>query len=133
MKNPGNSFLALLALLLALVVAAPLAAQPLEVQQGAASYYGPKLHGRKTASGERMDQETLIAAHPSWPFGTVARVTNLKNGRSTQVRIVDRGPARKARRRGVVIDLSTRAARVLEFLKQGKTQVRVEVLRWGDR
>ncbi|MDX1655552.1 MAG: RlpA-like double-psi beta-barrel domain-containing protein, partial [Candidatus Competibacteraceae bacterium] len=58
---------------------------------------------------------------------------NLKNGRSTQVRIVDRGPARKARRRGVVIDLSTRAARVLEFLKQGKTQVRVEVLRWGDR
>ena len=105
----------------------------LQTQSGKASYYGKRFHGKKTASGERFDQKALVAAHPSWPFGTLVRVTNKKNGRSVKVRIVDRGPAKKARRRGVIIDLSTKAAKTLAFLKQGIAQVRLEVLKWGKK
>ena len=110
------------------------AADPvLQTQSGKASYYGKRFHGRKTASGERFDQKALVAAHPSWPFGTLVRVTNKQNGRSVKVRIVDRGPAKKTRRRGVIIDLSTKAAKTLAFLKQGIAQVRLEVLHWGKK
>lgn len=103
----------------------------LESRVGRASYYGPKRHGRVTASGERMNKNALIAAHPSYPLGTVARVTNLRNDRSVTVRIIDRGPARRPRRRGVIIDLSLGAARTLGFVTKGLTRVRVDVLRWG--
>jgi peptidoglycan lytic transglycosylase len=104
----------------------------LESRVGKASYYGPKRHGRVTASGERMNKNALIAAHPSYPLGTVARVTNLRNGRSVTVRIIDRGPTRRPRRRGVIIDLSLAAARRLGFVTTGHTRVRVDVLRWGE-
>jgi rare lipoprotein A len=73
----------------------------------------------------------MVAAHPSYPFGTLVRVTNLANGRSTNVRIVDRGPARKARAAGIVIDVSRRAAEALKFIRQGRARVRLEVLAWG--
>jgi rare lipoprotein A len=73
----------------------------------------------------------MVAAHPSYPFGTLVRVTNLKNGRSVRVRIVDRGPARGPRDDGVIIDLSRAAAEALDFVREGRTRVRVEVLRWG--
>lgn len=96
--------------------------------RGAATYYGGRFHGRRTASGERFDQNAMVAAHPSLPFGTVVRVTNVRNGVSTQVRIVDRGPAKGPRRRGVIIDLSRGAARELGFIKQGRTPVKLEVL-----
>jgi rare lipoprotein A len=74
---------------------------------------------------------SLIAAHPSYPFGTVLRVTNVRNGRAVEVRVVDRGPARGPRAEGVIIDVSYRAAQTLNFVRSGRTRVRVEVLRWG--
>lgn len=100
-------------------------------QRGKASYYGPGFHGRRTASGTRFNQHDLVAAHPSLPFGTMAQVTNLRNGRSTNVRIVDRGPARSRQRAGVVIDLSVGAARELDFVRAGKTQVEIVPLGSG--
>lgn len=105
----------------------------LQTQKGKASYYGNRFHGRKTASGERFDNDSPMAAHPSWSFGTRVRVTNLKNGRTVEVRIVDRGPARRAQRKGVLIDLSYGTARKLGFIKQGIAPVRLDVLKWGKK
>ena len=101
----------------------------LKVQEGKATYYGPKFHGRKTASGRRFNQNELVAAHPSLPFGTVAKVTNLENGRTIKIHVVDRGPAKRIQRRGVIIDLSTAAAKKLGFFKKGKAKVRIDVLK----
>jgi rare lipoprotein A len=97
-------------------------------QIGLASYYGPGFHGERTASGEVFDENELVAAHPSMDFGTVLRVTNLENGRSVLVRVVDRGPFGRNRRKGVVIDLSKGAARRLRFIRDGLARVRLEVL-----
>jgi rare lipoprotein A len=96
-----------------------------------ASYYGEDFHGRTTASGVRFDMNAMVAAHPTYPFGTIVRVTNLQNGRSVRVRIVDRGPAAGPRVAGVIIDVSRRAAQALGFIREGRTRVRVEVERWG--
>jgi rare lipoprotein A len=114
--------------------APPATASPaiLEVRQGLASYYGPGFDGRVTASGARFDMKALVAAHPSYPFGTVVRVTNLNNGRTVDVRVVDRGPARGPRADGVIIDLSQGAAEVLGFIRAGRARVRLDVLRWGS-
>ena len=73
----------------------------------------------------------MVAAHPTYPFGTIVRVTNLQNGRSVRVRIVDRGPTAGPRAAGVIIDVSRRAAQALGFIREGRTRVRVEVERWG--
>jgi rare lipoprotein A len=99
---------------------------PLEggVQTGEASWYGPGFHGRHTASGERYDQDALTAAHPTLPFGTRVRVTNLDNGRTVDVRINDRGPFVAGR----IIDLSRAGARVIGLIGPGVGQVRLEVL-----
>ena len=96
-------------------------------QVGIASYYGltDGFHGRRTSSGERMDPWALTAAHRTYPFGTLLRVTNLANGRSVVVRVNDRGPFR----RGRVIDVSRAAAKRLGFVSRGLTRVRVEVVR----
>jgi rare lipoprotein A len=99
-----------------------------KVQKGVATYYAKRFQGRRTASGERLDQGKMVAAHPSLPFGTIVRVTNLRNGRSTDVRVVDRGPAKGPQRRGVIIDLTQTAARELGFKEQGKTPVRLDIL-----
>lgn len=104
----------------------------LEVRRGLASYYGPGFDGKKTASGTRFDMKAMVAAHPSYPFGTVVRVTNVTNGRAVELRIVDRGPARGPRKEGVIIDVSHGAASALEFIRAGRTPVRVEVIRWGN-
>lgn len=104
----------------------------LEVRQGLASYYGPGFDGKVTASGARFDMNAMVAAHPTYPFGTVIRVTNLANSRVVQVRVVDRGPARGPRADGVLIDLSYGAAGALGFIRSGRTGVRLEVLRWGN-
>lgn len=106
-------------------------ARPVEIRNGLASYYGREFHGAVTASGARFDMNAMVAAHPSYPFGTVVRVTNLQNGRSVRVRIVDRGPASGPQTAGVVIDLSYGAARRLGFVQAGRARVRIEVLRWG--
>ena len=101
----------------------------LEVRQGLASYYGPGFEGKKTASGIAFDKTAMVAAHPTYPFGTVVRVTNLANKRQVLVRVVDRGPAKGPRAEGVLIDVSSGAAAKLGFLRQGRTRVRLEVLR----
>jgi rare lipoprotein A len=105
----------------------------LETREGLASYYGKEFHGRMTASGVRFDMNAMVAAHPSYPFGTRLRVTNLANNRSTTVRIIDRGPTSQLRAQGLLIDVSHRAAEVLGFIQQGRTRVRLEVLAWGSR
>ena len=88
---------------------------------------------RLTASGIPFDMNAMVAAHPSYPFGTLLRVTNLANGRSTRVRILDRGPAPQPQSDGIIIDLSRKAAEVLGFIQQGHARVRLEVLTWGNR
>ena len=115
----------------------PAAAKPnrsgsLETREGLASYYGKEFHGRITASGVRFDMNALVAAHPSYPFGTRLRVTNLANGRSATVRVVDRGPGPEQRADGLIIDVSRRAAEVLGFIQRGRTRVRLDVLAWGS-
>ena len=109
----------------------PAPRQALESQTGLATFYGAALHGEQTASGEAFNNSDLVAAHPSYPLGTVVRVTNLRNGRAVEVRINDRGPANKRRNKAIVIDLSRGAAEALDCIKDGKVRVRVEVLRWG--
>ena len=89
------------------------AVQEREVGRGLASWYGPRFHGRRTASGERFDQHQLTAAHRTLPFGTVVRVRSLVNGRTVDVRINDRGPHLRKR----VIDLSRAAAEALGLLE----------------
>jgi len=108
------------------------AAPVLATQTGLASFYGTRLHGEETASGEILNSREWVAAHPTYPFDTIVRVTNLENGRSVEVRIIDRGPARVHRADGVIIDLSVGAAKQLQFVKDGRTEVRLEVLRWGQ-
>ncbi len=91
---------------------------------GEASWYGKKFHGRKTASGERFNMYGMTAAHPSLPFDTKVRVTNLTNHRSVIVRINDRGPFNEGR----IIDVSYGVAQKLDFVNKGITQVRLEIL-----
>ena len=91
---------------------------------GRASWYGPKFHGRRTANGEIFDSNALTAAHPSLPFGTKVRVTNLRNGHSVIVRINDRGPFVKGR----IIDVSAAAARVLNMVNSGTARVQLDIL-----
>ena len=102
----------------------PLPPRPGLTQRGEASWYGPTFHGRATASGERYNMLDLTAAHRTLPFNTYVRVTNLANGRRVVVTITDRGPFR----RGRVIDVSRRAARELDFVRDGTTRVRLEVV-----
>jgi rare lipoprotein A len=104
----------------------------LDLRQGLASYYGPGFHGKTTASGAPFDMHAMVAAHPTYPFGTIVRVTNLTNQRAVDVRVLDRGPAKGPQADGVLIDLSYAAAQALGFIRQGRTRVRLEVLRWGD-
>ncbi len=98
--------------------------EPSYQAQGKASYYAARHHGRRTASGERLNNNALTAAHRELPFGTQVKVTNLSNERSVVVRITDRGP----HGRGRLIDLSQAAARQLDMLRAGVAQVRVESL-----
>jgi rare lipoprotein A len=107
------------------------AARTTEAREGLASYYGAAFHGKITASGRPFDMNALVAAHPSYPFGTLLRVTNLNNGRTVQVRVQDRGPAARPQAEGVIIDLSQRAAELLGFIRQGRARVRLEVLEWA--
>jgi rare lipoprotein A len=100
-------------------------------QTGLASYYGPGFQGDTAASGERFDQRKLVAAHRRLPFGTTVRVTNLENGRSVVVRIIDRGPYGRNHRKGCIIDLSKAAARRIRSVQDGIVRVRVRVLRLG--
>lgn len=92
--------------------------------EGTASWYGRKFHNRKTASGKIFDKNAFMAAHRSLPFGTMLKVTNLKNNKSCIVEITDRGPYVGNR----IIDVSQAAAKVLEFTTNGTAEVRLEIL-----
>ena len=98
----------------------------LEVLEGRAVWYGGGHHGGATASGERFDKRAMTAAHRDLPLGSKVRVTNKRNGKSVVVRINDRGPYGKDRRR--IIDLSEAAAKKLDYIDAGWTEVTVEVL-----
>ncbi len=91
-------------------------------EEGLASWYGDDFHGRLTANGEVFDMESLTAAHPTLPMPCYARVTNLSNGKSLIVRVNDRGPYHGNR----LIDVSNKAAELLEFKGNGVARVRVE-------
>jgi rare lipoprotein A len=95
---------------------------PTYVASGRASWYGPNFHGRLTANGEVYNQYTLSAAHPTMPLPSYARVTNLKNGSSVMVRVNDRGPFHGKR----IIDVSAKAADLLDFKNAGVADVKVE-------
>jgi rare lipoprotein A len=90
--------------------------------EGMASWYGDDFHGRLTANGEVFDMTSLTAAHPTLPIPSYARVTNMSNGKSLIVRVNDRGPYHGNR----LIDVSNRAADLLEFKGKGIAKVRVE-------
>jgi rare lipoprotein A (peptidoglycan hydrolase) len=98
----------------------------LDCQSGKASYYNKRLHGRKTASGQRYSNSQYTAAHKKYPFGTHVRVVSLKSGKSVIVTINDRGP-----RGSRIIDVSYAAAQELGMLRAGTDEVRLEVLAWG--
>ena len=99
------------------------------MERGKATWYGGRFHGRKTASGEIFDENALTAAHKTLPFDSMVRVKNLKNGRTVDVRITDRGPYAKGR----IIDLSRAAAVRLDMIRDGVITVTLEVLRLGER
>jgi rare lipoprotein A (peptidoglycan hydrolase) len=95
-----------------------------EPDTGMASYYAEQFHGKKTSSGERYDMNDLTCAHRWLPFGTMVRVTNLRNGRSVDVRVNDRGPWKHGR----VIDVSKAAAKELQMIGSGTARVAVQVI-----
>jgi peptidoglycan lytic transglycosylase len=99
----------------------------LGTQEGIASYYGNEFQGLRTSSGELFDNAQLTAAHRTFPFGTIVRVTNIRTNAQVDVRINDRGPRKPER----IIDLTVRAARVLGIEREGLGHVRVEVLEYG--
>jgi rare lipoprotein A len=94
------------------------------IQEGTASYYGKRFHGRRTANGEIFSMDSLTAAHQRLPMGTVVRVINQKNGLSVVVRINDRLPYYSKRQ----IDLAQAAAVRLEMIQDGLAQVRIEAV-----
>ena len=103
--------------------------QPLDhardfVQQGTASWYGLDFHGRRTSSGEAYNMYAMTAAHKTLPLGTYVRVENLRNHRSVDVRINDRGPFV----RGRIIDLSYTAAKALDVVGPGTAPVKIVAL-----
>ncbi len=93
-------------------------------EEGIASWYGKKFHGRQTANGEKYDMYGMTAAHKTLPFNTIVEVLNLDNGKKTVVRINDRGPFVKGR----IIDLTKSAAKELDMIASGTARVRLRVL-----
>jgi len=98
--------------------------QPSYDKKGVASWYGEAFNRRKTSNGEYFDMNRLTAAHATLPLPSYVKVTNLQNGKEVVVRVNDRGPFVDTR----VIDLSKRAAEVLGYQRQGKTEVRVQYI-----
>jgi rare lipoprotein A len=104
---------------------APVVVQPGDTETGIASWYGHPYHGRAAANGEIYDMEKMTAAHRTLPFNTWVRVYDLDNNKTTEVRIIDRGPFIDGR----IIDLSHAAAREIEMIGPGVAKVRIEVIR----
>jgi rare lipoprotein A len=100
------------------------AAPGLYVEEGVASWYGVPFNGRRTSNGETYDMHDMTAAHRTLPFGAMVRVTNLANGRQTEVRVNDRGPFVANR----IIDLSLAAAESIGMIGTGTATVRLEMV-----
>lgn len=98
--------------------------EPNYVKVGRASWYGSAFHGRLTANGEVYDMTHLTAAHPTMPLPSYARVTNTANGSSVIVRVNDRGPYSNDR----IIDMSEKAAELLDYKHHGTAKVKVEYI-----
>jgi len=98
---------------------------------GTCFYYSDAFHGRPVASGETYDKEAMTAAHNTLPFGTIVKVTNLKNNRSAVVRVNDRYPHGDAKSK--IIEVTSRAAKELGVFKKGKAEVRLEVVEAAKR
>jgi rare lipoprotein A len=103
-----------------------------ESKNGLASYYGHDFEGQRTTSGEKFKSKEMVAAHPTYPFGTIVKVTNLETNDTVLVRIIDRGPTRKYQKQGVIIDVSKGAASKLKMIDSGRVSVKVEVMEWGN-
>lgn len=99
------------------------------VETGTASWYGPGFHADSTANGEVYNQNKLTAAHKTLQMPCFVRVTNLENGRTVIVKINDRGPFKKGR----IIDLSKRAAELLDFANKGTARVKIKVMPEASR
>jgi rare lipoprotein A len=97
------------------------------MEEGNASWYGVPFNGRRASNGEIYDMYKMTAAHRTLPFETMVKVTNLSNGKSTVVRITDRGPFVDNR----VIDLSMAAAKEIELIGPGVAPVRLEIMTPG--
>ncbi len=98
------------------------------IMKGVSSFYAEDFHGKLTANGEIYDMYGLTAAHKTLPLNTIVRVTNISNNKSLILRINDRGPYVKGR----ILDCSYGAAKKLDFVNDGTTEVKVEVIEWGD-
>lgn len=103
---------------------APASVQVGQTESGVASWYGHPYHGRAAANGEIYDMEKMTAAHRTLPFNTWVRVYDLDNNKTTEVRIIDRGPFVDGR----IIDLSHAAAKEIEMIGPGVARVRIEVI-----
>jgi rare lipoprotein A len=95
-----------------------------EIEKGTASYYANSFNGRRTACGETFSNDSLTAAHKSLPFGTIVKVTNLKNDSIILLRINDRMPHSNRR----AIDVTLNAAKKLNFVREGLATVTIEVI-----
>ena len=95
-----------------------------EIEKGTASYYANSFNGRRTACGETFSNDSLTAAHKSLPFGTIVKVTNLKNDSIILLRINDRMPQSNRR----AIDVTLNAAKKLNFVREGLATVTIEVI-----
>ena len=94
------------------------------LEKGTASYYANSFNGRRTSSGETLSNDSLTAAHKSLPFGTIVKVTNLKNDSIILLRINDRMPQSNRR----AIDVTLNAAKKLNFVREGLATVTIEVI-----
>lgn len=116
------------AVLFLLLVAGPIHQATAQKLEGMASFYGDKFDGRPTSTGETFRKAGYSAASLDMPWGTILEVTNLSNGRTTQVRVNDCGPHSKGR----IIDLSRAAAEDLDFIKNGETKVSLRIIKTSD-
>ena len=98
---------------------------------GICVYYSDTFQGHILASGERYDKEALTAAHRTLPFGTMVKVTNLGNNKSVVVRVNDRGPFGGSKAK--IIEITSRAAKEIDMIKEGKVQVQIEVVESGKK
>lgn len=105
----------------------PVNAKPLETEMGLASWYGPPYHNRRGSNGEVYNMHAMTAAHRTFPLGSIARVTNVKTGKSALVRITDRGPFIPGR----IVDLSLAAAHKVDVWQPGVAEVKVELMQSG--